>query len=267
MSAMRDAVQTILLVAYRAGGGARWLTNPIGRRVSMTIYALYKRWFEAPRLRSLRKYVEPGTWIVDVGANVGYQARLFAAWLEGGGRVLALEPDQLNLEVLRWYTRPCAGSVEVAPVAAAAFSGEAGLRRSPDSHADHRLVDAGDGEPITAVRLDELLEEHGSPPVSLLKVDVQGGEYGVLAGALRTLDRSRPAVLLEVDAHDATATVQAVRALELLHRLGYRCQGELGDADELPWEPLAVVLHAREHGYGDYLFLPAAGSKVASRPC
>ncbi|MEQ9059638.1 MAG: FkbM family methyltransferase [Gammaproteobacteria bacterium] len=260
-------MQSLLLAAYRACRGPRWLAHPLGRRVLVTTYAVYKRWVEAPRLRSLREYVLPGTWVVDVGANVGYHARLFAGWLDDDGRVLAIEPDQVNLEALRWYTRSCAGRVEVAPVAAAAFSGPAGLARSADSHADHRLVEAGKGEPITAARLDELLQAHGSPPVSLLKIDVQGAEYAVLAGALRMLDRSRPAILLEVDVHDTTAAVQAVRALELLHRLGYACHGEPGRAEPRAWQPLAILEHARQRGYGDYLFLPSPRSPGIAHAC
>ncbi|MEQ8660033.1 MAG: FkbM family methyltransferase [Gammaproteobacteria bacterium] len=264
---MRTTLQSILLCAYRKLGGPRWLDHPLGRRVLMSAYVLYKRWFEAAQVRGLHEFVAADAWVVDVGANVGYFTRLFAGWVSGSGKVVAIEPDTSNLAVLRWHTGACADRTVIVAAAAAAFTGPAGLQRSADSHADHRLVAAGDGEPVAALRLDELLERYGPPPVGLVKIDVQGTEYGVLAGALHTLDRCRPAVILEVDAHDVPAMVQSARALELLHRLGYRCRGELGHTDGVAWTPLAILAHARERGYGDYLFLPDARRLTAASSC
>jgi FkbM family methyltransferase len=46
-------------------------------------------------------------------------------------------------------------------------------------------------------RLDDLVETHGLRP-TLIKVDVEGAEYGVFEGAQRTLTTFRPAVISEV---------------------------------------------------------------------
>lgn len=44
-------------------------------------------------------------------------------------------------------------------------------------------------------RLDDVLES--DDPVDLLKIDVEGGELGVLGGARRVLSESHPAIILE----------------------------------------------------------------------
>jgi hypothetical protein len=41
--------------------------------------------------------------------------------------------------------------------------------------------------------------EAGGPCVSLVKIDVQGGEMLLLEGAKRTLENTRPALFVEVD--------------------------------------------------------------------
>ena len=64
------------------------------------------------------------------------------------------------------------------------------------------------------VTLDEVFPD-GAPEVSLIKVDVEGGEADVLAGARRLIGRDSPALILEVN--------DAVRLDELLAGLDYSC--------------------------------------------
>jgi hypothetical protein len=50
---------------------------------------------------------------------------------------------------------------------------------------------------VKQTTLDATWEELASPPVSLIKCDVEGGELDVLRGARRVLASCKPAVLLE----------------------------------------------------------------------
>ena len=69
------------------------------RSVFEACYEIYKRLIEAPH--ALRAHVQPGTIVVDVGANVGFFTRYFAEWTGADGRVLAIEPEQQNFERLK----------------------------------------------------------------------------------------------------------------------------------------------------------------------
>jgi len=54
--------------------------------------------------------------------------------------------------------------------------------------------------PIPMLTVDTWLEQHpASGPVSFLKVDVEGFEPAVLAGAQRTIELWRPSLLLEIE--------------------------------------------------------------------
>jgi FkbM family methyltransferase len=50
---------------------------------------------------------------------------------------------------------------------------------------------------VTTTTIDAEWKARGSPPVSLVKVDVEGGEVGVLAGAADCLQACRPVVVTE----------------------------------------------------------------------
>lgn len=74
--------------------------------------------------RLFDRYVKPGATVIDVGANIGYNA-IYAARLAGSqGRVIALEPTPDTLTVLR---RNIAASeflnIVVEPVAAGSLAG------------------------------------------------------------------------------------------------------------------------------------------------
>lgn len=51
---------------------------------------------------------------------------------------------------------------------------------------------------LPAVTLDEYAQQKCLSRVTLIKIDVEGAEYGVLEGAVRLIDRDRPAIICEV---------------------------------------------------------------------
>jgi FkbM family methyltransferase len=115
------------------------------------------------------------------------------------GRVLALEPDPGNLRLCRRNLEINGRhNVELLPVAASDRPGTMRLFLNEDNRGDHRVYDPGDGRQtldVSAVPLAEVLGDRGLWP-TLVKIDVQGWEPKVLAGALPVLRGQRPLVLI-----------------------------------------------------------------------
>jgi hypothetical protein len=80
--------------------------------------------------------------------------------------------------------------VTIAPVAVADRHGEA--RLSVPSASWSGRLGQGPGHTVPTVTLDSLLREHGLSSVDILKFDIEGAEFGVLAVA----DLSRVQVLV-----------------------------------------------------------------------
>lgn len=153
-----------------------------------------------------RKYVQPDRDVIDVGANVGFYTVLAAKHLKSG-HVLAAEPTDGAYERLEKNV---------------AFNGVAdrsilfqGLVSDTDSRQSLFVLPGMEeyssmtplmhpsivgreavSKEIQARTIDSLVKEHGLNP-ALLKVDVEGAEARVFAGAEETLRTARPVVIAE----------------------------------------------------------------------
>jgi FkbM family methyltransferase len=253
---MRTASQALLLRLYAIARRTGFLETAVGRWVFARAYSVYKYRFEASEIDALQRFVRPGAYVIDVGANIGFFTTRFARWVSRGGRVLAIEPEALNLERLcRTLKDECLDQmVDVIPAAATNKSGMAFLEINPNHPGDHRL--GSRGRTIESVTLDGLIAARGWTPVSLVKIDVQGAEAGVIAGAREILTRFRPALYVEIDdrnlrSYDSSAT----ELLKTLSEFGYvpyhilRWNGALSLLD--PRE----MLRQAETEYADVLFI------------
>lgn len=144
----------------------------------------------------------PGVF-VDIGANIGWYS-LQAARSEHVRQVVAVEPDVGNHRLLQANIADNAMEARIDPVACAAGS-EAGLARLHQYKASNLgrhslLADHGHGGSwVPVLTIDGLLDRLNlsDAPVAAIKIDVEGYEPWVLAGASATLRRTR-ALLIEL---------------------------------------------------------------------
>ena len=64
------------------------------------------------------------------------------------------------------------------------------------------------------------LDEENLPPVGFIKIDVEGHEFSVLQGAIQTLQKDRPNLLIEIEEQHAGSQFQDT--FTLLHSLEYQ---------------------------------------------
>lgn len=189
---------------------------------------LYGEWSEH-ELSCLRPYIQAGTTVIDVGAHVGTHTLAFSKWASGGS-VIAVEPQATAMSLLH---ANCLlnglTNVEIINAACAHVPGEALADVFDPSNPgatgfklDHGLrwrlrrlfFPQANVSSVPLVRVDDLA---GARSVSLIKVDAEGMEYQVLAGAAAVLRASRPAVFCEQN-----DTRQLAAIYDLLARFNYR---------------------------------------------
>lgn len=163
-------------------------SDDVGRRVLL-------RAFEVEELDLLPRLVEPGGTCVDVGANMGLYTVHLGHLVGETGRVLAFEADPRNAQRLRRNValNGFGDRVSVQEVAVMDAEGSIEFHLREDGFSGHGGVHRYPGHvssvSVNTVALDDVLLDAGVGEVSLLKVDVEGADMDVYAGAKSSLER------------------------------------------------------------------------------
>jgi FkbM family methyltransferase len=189
---------------------------------------IYLGTFEPEETRLVRKHLRPGMTFVDVGANVGYYTALASHLVGKGGRVIAFEPSPYAFERLQSMVR--ANLLQQSTAIHAGLSdhpGEAKLYLGIGSHNHTPTMVAHENATIMDVKivtLDGEADRLGVDRIDLIKIDVEGHEASVLAGAKRMLREGRiKAVLCEFNEHWLCESGSSTRDLErILREAGFQ---------------------------------------------
>jgi FkbM family methyltransferase len=186
--------------------GIRWHLD-LREGIDFSIYLLGA--FEPGTQATLEKLVRPGDLAFDIGANIGAHTLGIAQSVGPQGQVFAFEPSDFAFEKLcRNLALNPDLSARTSPqqiLLAASSSG----RREPEIYASWPLQSSDAVHPkhrgrlVSTARasvdtLDSFVQRNKVNRLNLIKIDVDGHELPVLQGALETLRRFRPTLVMEM---------------------------------------------------------------------
>jgi FkbM family methyltransferase len=137
--------------------------------------------------------IEPGSVVLDVGANLGIYTLLAA---KRGARVFAIEADPRNVEKLRHHVHlnGFEDRVTIVPIAAGDHESTVTLFRFPGNSGHSNLFEGVAPVQVRCRTIDSL----DLPPIDVCKMDVEGSELTALKGMEATMNRSpRMKLLIE----------------------------------------------------------------------
>lgn len=141
-----------------------------------------------------------GDVILDVGANVGAFS-LWAIAQAPGARVIAVEPSSENFAVLERNMRAARHPVAMHQVAIGGRRGKGHMVDGGRRSIEHRLAagsaSGSSGGDVEVLTLEDLLQLAGASDVDFLKMDIEGSERDVFAGAAPELLRHFRRISLE----------------------------------------------------------------------
>ena len=172
-------------------------------------FAIFMGGFEADTMAACARYIKPGNTVLDIGANIGAITLELAKAVGPRGRVLAFEPTKFAFDKL---SRNIRLNPDLSPriQAVQTFLGAADDDKAPpEIHSSWPLAGGTDlhvkhlGEAKTTAgasmrRLDTILAENGIGRVDVVKLDVDGFECEVLAGAEKLFATSAPVFFIEL---------------------------------------------------------------------
>jgi FkbM family methyltransferase len=200
--AFRPLYGQIVVISQGEAAGLRF-------RVERASLAWSSGKVELPVQRALRAALRPGAVLLDIGASVGFFTILGARLVGPAGVVVAFEPQEHYLVLLR--DNVGLNEFENVVVVPEAVSGSPGRRLLEGSgRPTARLVGRASGGgagvvTVDATSVDAFLDRHPMLVPDLIKIDVEGHEPEVIDGMETTLATHRPIVLCEL--HGTNASV------------------------------------------------------------
>ena len=219
----------LLLPVFRQG---IWWRLDLRDNVQRSLF--YTGDYEGELAALLRAERRPGDVYVDVGAHIGTHALPMARFLgKNSGRVIAFEPAADTKQVLE--SSAARNRLHALTIVEAGLSQEPGtmvLREDVEfDRADAGVRSRfGSGPPVCTAQVvvfDEWAADTGLDRMDIVKVDVEGAEYDVLASMRGSLQRLRPRlIVVEMLASRLEAAGTSESAVsELLQSLGYAVAG------------------------------------------
>jgi FkbM family methyltransferase len=201
---------------------------------------LYRGGYERAERWAMRRLVRRGGQLVDVGANLGAFTMLGARLVGEGGVVVAFEPGPALAPLRRLIATTGETNVEIIPAAVGITSGIATLSvpaHQPGLATLRPGAERLDETTVEVLRLDECGALRPGE-IDLLKIDTEGFEQQVLAGAAGLFAAGRVrATLLELSPQ--WGPISFVRRFAESHglstvALGYRVGVRVG----VSWRPV-----------------------------
>lgn len=195
-------VSALFFVAHRLG---------IGRHAPATEYTFH-----------LKNLMRAGDLAIDIGANLGYYARLMARIAGRDGHVYAVEPVAPIRRVLERNLRGC-GNTVILPYALGAAEGQIRMGNATVrtggyfGTGQNFVMEAGDEADVeftAEMRRGSELFGHLTR-IDFIKCDVEGYETIIMEEMRPLLERFRPTVLIE------TGGENRARIVGLFTELGY----------------------------------------------
>lgn len=194
----------------------------LGEVIDSFIY--YSGCFEPMTTAFINKNIEEGMTVLDIGANIGCHTLRFAKLVGESGRVIAFEPTSWAFSRLRRNTELNDFSNITLEKLAVSDTSQKLLTCFPSSF----TVETGGlpgptyAEEVTFITLDEYISENNMNRVDLIKIDVDGYEYKVIHGGLRTIARFKPIMIVEFGKNTLKRYGDNLQDLiDLLSSLGY----------------------------------------------
>lgn len=170
---------------------------------AITSYVILEqeKWFEK-ETAFLSHWLKPGMTAIDVGANLGVYSLSMARLVGPDGHVFAYEPASETRRLLRISKKKNhAGNLHIIPAALSDGTREGHLVLAASSELN-TLAGNGPGERVQITSLDAENAARNWDHIDFVKIDAEGEEERILAGADGFFTQHSPLVMFEIKAGD-----------------------------------------------------------------
>jgi FkbM family methyltransferase len=197
----------------------------VAARCSTSTQHELRRWFFRHQIRTRRfltdereyalldKWLEPGDWAMDIGANVGQYTLRMSELVGPSGRVIAIEPVPDTFALLAANTRSFPhANVTLLNAAVSDRTTVVGMKipsfaQGLPNYYQAQISEESAGLTVLGIPLDAL---GLTARLKLVKMDVEGHELPALKGMRTMLERDHPVLLVETSSDTTVAFLESM---------------------------------------------------------
>jgi FkbM family methyltransferase len=219
------------------GGIDSTLKMKVNRAAYMGSCIYWRGYHHLSELSLLKNILDPDMVFLDIGANQGeytlYAAKIFA---KGKGQVISFEPvpamykildENISLNTFCDQVLVCKfglsdkkTTVDIYDSASPSmlhYAHHEGLNTMYPSSARNNKICT-----IDVKLLDDIIDDFSLKKIDVIKIDVEGSELPILQGALKTIEKYKPKLIIEINEETFVAGgYHKENVLELLNKYGY----------------------------------------------
>lgn len=189
-------------------------------------YKRFKLKNDLDELNTLKKIVSEGSYVLDIGANIGFYATIISNLTGKTGKVFCFEPDTTNFKYLKKNTKKL-NNVVLFNNAVSHKEDTIKIYKSKLLNVDHRTYPVNNYqsiEEVKAISIDELIHKKIITKVDIIKIDIQGYELVAFKGMLNLLKTNKTLrIVAEYWPHGfMRAGYSAIEFYDFFNDLGYK---------------------------------------------
>ncbi|MDP3557859.1 MAG: FkbM family methyltransferase [Bacteroidota bacterium] len=189
-------------------------------------YSRFKLKNDFHEINTLKKIIQPGNYVLDIGANIGFYAKILSGLVGEKGKVFCFEPDKTNFK----YLKKNVGHLSNVILFNNAVSDKKDvikIYKSKLLNVDHRTYPVNNYdsvEEINAISIDELIQDKTIAKVDVIKIDIQGYELFAFNGMLNLLQtNTKLKIVAEYWPHGfKRAGTSAIEFFDFFDKLDYQ---------------------------------------------
>jgi FkbM family methyltransferase len=195
--------------------------------------------------------LQEGNVVLDLGCYSGLTSIAFSRRVGPSGKVIALEPDPSSFSaaqnnIARHRLLSKIDNIVLMNNAAGSSRGVISFASDGTMGAANASVVGsyrGDAIQVNCLGLQDIVDACSLERIDLVKIDIEGAELDVLAGAASFFERFRPTLIVEPHMVDGVLSENRVKSI--LEKYGYRCRTIVQSG--LEW-PLVVAFPEVQNG-------------------
>jgi FkbM family methyltransferase len=200
-------------------------------RMPARFFKYFPDGYEKENFCFINEQVKGGMSVLDVGAHIGLMAVVFGKKVGDKGNVYAFEPTPTTIKILQETIKlNKINNISAVPVALADkkskltfYISENAADNSNSLVNNHRTDRKEETIEVEVNTIDDFAAERNIPKIDFIKVDVEGAELQLLKGAVNTIKKDKPKMILSVHPGPIQNFGDSTKDIwNLLHDAGYK---------------------------------------------